>query len=301
MKNILSIFICVKFILINQSFSASPEYQLKQEIFRNRKYDKRVRPKINPDEAIQLNVSLSIVQLLDLSVKHEQIKLMSWMYLHWFDEFLTWNPKDYQNITQTVIPIRQLWQPDFYLYNSVDQINWNSRVNTPVKVSYDGKIHWNSPATFVASCNVSNKFYPFDTQTCTLRFGTWTSSAKLLDVYSMSESVSTDHYQVATNWLLLQTKIRRKKTLYFGEEYDPGGTPYVDIYFDFVYKRAKSWGMTNFVWPVLLLGMMLMSLFMFPADSGEKVSFACMTFLTFMVVNQSISEDIPRSEEVREC
>ena len=73
--------------------------------------------------------------------------------------------------------------------------------------------------------------------------------------------------------------------------------PYVDIYFDLTYKRAKTWGMTNFVWPVLLLGMMLLSLFTLPADSGEKISFACMTFLTFMVVNQSISEDIPRSEE----
>ena len=124
---------------------------------------------------------------------------------HWIDEFLTWNPKDYGNITDTVLPAEDLWQPDFYLYNSVHPIDWNSRINTPLKLSFDGKVHWSSPATFMASCKVVNKFYPFDTQTCTLHFGTWTNTAKMLDAHTLGNKVSIDHYQEAKVWKLKNT------------------------------------------------------------------------------------------------
>lgn len=35
----------------------------------------------------------------------------------WQDAALTWDPRDYGNITSIRIPIEQLWRPDLVLYN----------------------------------------------------------------------------------------------------------------------------------------------------------------------------------------
>ena len=179
-------------LLINISPEAykypyGPEYDLKDELFQRRKYNKEVRPKINLNSPIRLNISLSAVQLLDLSVKNEKIELMTWMYMHWFDEYLTWNPKKFGGITSTVVSAEMVWKPDFYLYNSVHSTKWNARINTPLKLSYTGQIDWSSPATFSGACDVNSEYYPFDTQNCSLWFGTWTHTSDQLDPYRMEK------------------------------------------------------------------------------------------------------------------
>ena len=75
-----------------------------------------------------------------------------------------------------------------------------------VLLRFDGKIHWSSPATFTASCNVNNEFYPFDSQNCSLWFGTWTNTAELLDVYNLEKNASTSYYQESDDWKLIQTR-----------------------------------------------------------------------------------------------
>ena len=245
---------------------------------------------------MRLNVSVSIVQLVDLSVKDEKIEIMTWMYMHWFDEYLTWHPADYGNITETVVPAEEMWKPDFYLYNSVHQTKWNARVNTPMKLSHNGKVHWSSPATFAASCNANSEFYPIDSQNCSLWFATWTHTANLLDAYNLEDNATTAYYVEADDWKLLSSKARRETTKYVGEEYGPDGLIYVNIYYDLVYKRARIWGIINFIAPCILLCVILMFVFLLPANCGEKVSFASMTFLTFMLANQLISAEIPRSD-----
>ena len=35
----------------------------------------------------------------------------------WYDEFLDWDPHDYDMINQTTVPYNEIWIPDTYLYN----------------------------------------------------------------------------------------------------------------------------------------------------------------------------------------
>ena len=45
---------------------------------------------------------------------------------------------------------------------------------TKAILHHDGKVVWNPPAIFKSSCEIDVEFFPFDQQTCFLKFGSWT-------------------------------------------------------------------------------------------------------------------------------
>ena len=40
-----------------------------------------------------------------------------WFYKLWKDEFLEWNPADYEGVNEIRIPSHKIWTPDIRLYN----------------------------------------------------------------------------------------------------------------------------------------------------------------------------------------
>ena len=45
---------------------------------------------------------------------------------------------------------------------------------TKAILHWDGTVKWTPPAIFKSSCEIDVEFFPFDEQTCFLKFGSWT-------------------------------------------------------------------------------------------------------------------------------
>lgn len=45
---------------------------------------------------------------------------------------------------------------------------------TKAILNYTGRIQWRPPASFKSNCDIDVRYFPFDNQTCTLEFGSWT-------------------------------------------------------------------------------------------------------------------------------
>lgn len=45
---------------------------------------------------------------------------------------------------------------------------------TKAVLHHSGRVHWMPPAIFKSSCEIDVRYFPFDQQTCFMKFGSWT-------------------------------------------------------------------------------------------------------------------------------
>lgn len=58
------------------------------------------------------------------------------------------------------------------------------KLSTRIILHHDGKCVWLSPVMIRSQCNIDIQHFPFDTQACKLKFGSWTYAGNSLDLQS---------------------------------------------------------------------------------------------------------------------
>lgn len=59
---------------------------------------------------------------------------------------------------------------------------------TKATLKYTGEVVWKPPAIYKSSCEINVLYFPFDEQSCTMKFGSWTYNGfqvccKEMDLY----------------------------------------------------------------------------------------------------------------------
>lgn len=52
--------------------------------------------------------------------------------------------------------------------------NYEVTIMTKAILHYDGRVLWKPPAIWKSACQIDVEYFPFDQQTCTMKFGSWT-------------------------------------------------------------------------------------------------------------------------------
>lgn len=52
--------------------------------------------------------------------------------------------------------------------------NFEVTLATKAQLDAKGRIQWKPPAIYKSSCEIDVEFFPFDEQTCVMKFGSWT-------------------------------------------------------------------------------------------------------------------------------
>lgn len=166
---------------------------------------------------------------------------------------------------------------------------------TKVVINHDGTISWLSPNKLRSSCKIDIQYFPFDTQYCKITFGSWTfDGGKLsLDFYRNQSSADLTAFVSNGEFDLLSANAVRNVI-----KYSCCPNPYIDLTYTMKIRRRPLFYMTNLILPCIVLALLTSVSFMFPPETGERISLVITVLLGMTVFMIVFTEAIPATSEV---
>lgn len=193
---------------------------------------------------------------------------------------------------------------------------------TKAILHYTGKVLWTPPAIFKSSCEIDVRYFPFDQQTCFMKFGSWTYDGfqvlptliipfsrerkrektvrsdyvPQIDLKHINQNVGDKvevgidlrEYYPSVEWDILGVPAERHK-----KYYPCCDEPYPDIFFNITLRRKTLFYTVNLIVPCVSISYLSVLAFYLPADSGEKIALCINILLSQTMFFLLISEIIP--------
>ncbi|XP_045493901.1 acetylcholine receptor subunit alpha-like [Colias croceus] len=259
-------------------------------------YNKLVRPVLNVSDALTVRIKLKLSQLIDVNLKNQIMTTNLWVEQSWYDYKLSWEPREYGGVEMLHVPSDHIWRPDIVLYNNADG-NFEVTLATKATLNYTGRVEWRPPAIYKSSCEIDVEYFPFDQQTCIMKFGSWTYDGFQVDLRHIDEvkgtnvvelGVDLSEFYTSVEWDILEVPAVRNEKFYTCCD-----EPYLDITFNITMRRKTLFYTVNLIIPCMGISFLTVLVFYLPSDSGEKVSLSISILLSLTVFFLLLAEIIP--------
>ncbi|KAK0089728.1 hypothetical protein PV325_005875 [Microctonus aethiopoides] len=237
--------------------------QLKRDLLL--KYDKFARPAQHYNTT-RVNFGMTIFHISVDEFK-SAMSIQAWVNMLWIDEKLKWNSTEYGGLRRLQVGNHEVWQPDIILYNSVTTSAIEHYGDTHCHINEDGAVLWVPPTQFHALCDLDLRLWPFDTQTCALKLGSWSYSGNQIDLRLNNASLKNAvNLNQNSEWKLLELTRLRNITTYACCPDEP----YIHLVFTLTIKRNSPLYSSLFMTPAAAIVIMCLINFWLPPQSKEK-------------------------------
>uniref|UniRef100_A0A914W5B5 Uncharacterized protein n=1 Tax=Plectus sambesii TaxID=2011161 RepID=A0A914W5B5_9BILA len=265
-----------------------------EDIFQG--YDQRIRPIKNKASPIIVQVQPLIVRLIEVNPQQEYIKLSLSISQTWKDEFLTWNPAEYDGTTSVMVPKTALWLPDTTVVTTSFEAEAITDLDMEtLMVEYDGTISRSYPYILSNYCPMITDEFPFDKQDCIIKITSWNYAANVVRYEPMYNE--TDEPQNKNSaWDMLPIKV---EAVDFNVE---NAGQYRQIWYTLTIKRKPAYYVWVLIMPTLIITALSIAGIFAPinnnGDRQEKLTLGLTTLLTLAVILSMVTGEMPRSSNL---
>ncbi|ELU07179.1 hypothetical protein CAPTEDRAFT_228745 [Capitella teleta] len=286
-KGVFSISLKAKLDLLAENSGSAretDEQRLLKMLMNN--YDVNTRPVYNASHPVNVKLGITLNQIFDVDERNQVMTTHIWLDQEWYDEKLTWDPELYNGLHTLRVPCHLIWKPDIILYNSAD--DYSGYMSALAMVSDDGHVFWPPIVRARSTCSIDITYFPFDDQTCWLKFGSWAYDGLQVDVLKREQPLDLSNYVHNGEWELINVKIERNVVFY-----SCCPEPYPDVTFTLHISRRTLYYTYNVLVPCLMLSCLTLLGFWMPPEGGEKVTLGLTILLAFSVFMLLIAENMP--------
>uniref|UniRef100_A0A8C2J2Q0 5-hydroxytryptamine receptor 3A n=1 Tax=Cyprinus carpio TaxID=7962 RepID=A0A8C2J2Q0_CYPCA len=252
-------------------------------------YKKGVRPVRDWRQSTTVAIDLMVYAILNVDEKNQVLTTYVWYRQQWTDEFLAWDPEEFDEVKQISIPTANIWVPDILINEFVDV--GKSPEIPYVYVGNTGLVRNYKPIQVVTACSLNIYNFPYDVQKCSLTFQSWLHTTKDINITLMRtpEEVMNDKsvFMNQGEWELLHVLSTYKDFSVDNDDY------YAEMKFHVVIRRRPLFYTVNLLLPSVFLMVMDIVGFYLPPDSGERVSFKITLLLGYSVFLIIVSDTLP--------
>ena len=267
------------------------EFNLRNDLFQN--YNPDCLP-LGNQSSISLQMGIAFRAFNSIDQVEGTLTANIWLRHWWKDGNLVWNPDDYNGVTDIAVNTdpqleHNIWVPDIYLYNTaekpMEQLDY-SRAH----IYHDGSIIWSRPGILTSTCTFDLRSFPYDTQHCLFKFGSWVYHDGQMNLTMDDGSVDISNFQENDGWNLANYS----SSLNF-VKYNCCPELYPDITFNITLDRLPGYYTLNIITPAYATSSLMIISFLVPWDSGERISFAITVMLSLIVFLLILSENLPKT------
>ncbi|XP_069803357.1 5-hydroxytryptamine receptor 3A-like isoform X2 [Dendropsophus ebraccatus] len=255
-------------------------------------YKRDLRPVKNWKNGTTVYIDITVYSIFAVDEKDQLMSMYCLYNRYWIDEFLRWDPLEYDNITLISLPSSTVWVPDVLIAEFVDSEITSNR--NFVYINYTGLVNYQKPIRMSSICIFYIYFFPFDQHNCTLTFQSQLHTIEHINVsmWRKSEDMEKDlkKFYNKGEWELLSINSSHK-------EVDELGDKFGMVEFYIIFRRHPLYYVVNLIIPSAFLMIMDTIGFYLPPESGERISFKITLLLGYSVFLIIVSETLPASAQ----
>ena len=286
-KTLLLIFNLFSFSLLPTVSSSEIENQLRSYLFED--YNKYVRPVNDYSSPLNVTIGLAVQNIESFNQIQETIELNIWLRKYWRNDMLNWNTSNF-SIYQLTVDNNLVWTPDIELINAAT-IPDIYTLKGGMYLYPDGEMLWSMPSVYKFSCALQLEQFPFDTQDCSLKFGSWTYDNSLLSLKPHgSESTQID---VLTSFSHSEWQLESYYVSNYTETRECCGDKQFDINeYHFLLSRYSHYYKLNMGMTIALVIVSFIIMLIKP-DNLSRTGTAVFIPLTILALQLTIADKIP--------
>lgn len=251
-------------------------------------YDRRIRPGIDRSLPLKIELKFYMASLKEFSEGESKIGMVGSLSAEWFDSRLRWDPANFGgDLYETSLFVSDIWAPYLILINPFGKLQPIFSGELSSRIDANGKVSSLAPQLFESTCDADVTYYPFDSQSCTLRFyvpGYYTADILLRPV---SSSFDMQLYEENGLWSVTSTRSYYHVNVFQFEE----------LRLEINMRRRTTYYVAGLLLPICLMNFIQVLVFILPVESGERVGFSITVLLAVAVFLTIIQEKLPEASE----
>jgi hypothetical protein len=253
-------------------------------------YDNSYRPVKDHKSGIDVNVHFNI-KYITFDLLEETFIVHSWVTMIWKDEYLTWDPDNYGNITDLPIESHTIWTPRMSLLNADPVLYQTKDFDTTCLLHNDGTVNCVPHIPHSGICRTTLKYWPYDKQNCTLSFGAWVHTGEKINfTFYKDQPVYMEEYQNGPGWSLLKVVPERVVEVY---DCCPNAA-YPTLKYTFVLKRESGGPAAIVVVPSVVIVMMTTISLLLDVKDISRLVLQCFSLYGHFMFLTGIGYVIPK-------
>lgn len=251
-------------------------------------YDKEIRPGMNRSIPLQVDIIFYLYSINDFDLNKGKLSITGVFLLKWIDERLSWNPATFNDTNGLSISHKKVWIPNLVNVNPYDDVTQLRTDASAVRVWNNGVSVWFALQTFEVICKADVTKYPFDTQTCAIRFYFWGYNPE--EIKSNCLPPGSDEFAYYSKngiWNIIDSSSYVQLDFHKNEI----------INIEFKLERRAPYYIVSLILPIASVSFLIGFVFLLPVESGERVGFSTTSLLSVIVYLTIIQEMLPESSE----
>ncbi|XP_069808353.1 5-hydroxytryptamine receptor 3A-like isoform X2 [Dendropsophus ebraccatus] len=244
-------------------------------------------PKNDWKEPLVVTVDMLFVSILNVVEKTQTLMTYFWIFTIWKNDFLSWDPEQFCNISYVTIPLSSVWVPDLYFLEQVveDISPWMKYAN----LTHDGVITALKPMRLTSTCVLEFYYFPFDIQKCSVIFTSTMHRENHIILRTLRNTTEIrkediDLYVENGEWNPLEITVEEKQL-----------NGYSTLFCTLVMKRQSSLYVSALILPSLSLMVLDLLSHFIPRAYNEKISFKITVLLGISVLTIILNDLLPAS------